>query len=133
MSDVNLFITDRDGDKHQVLAPTDMAMNLMEVIKSYELAPEGTIGICGGMAMCASCHCYITSNHSLSEMQEEEEAMLSESFNVKENSMNTKHILGSSWSRTPATKHEPSSVLAVLSCLRFLFFDQAFSLPSVHV
>ena len=86
MSDVNLFITDRDGDKHQVLAPTDMAMNLMEVIKSYELAPEGTIGICGGMAMCASCHCYITSNHSLSEMQEEEEAMLSESFNVKENS-----------------------------------------------
>ena len=86
MSDVNLFITDRDGNKHQVLAPTDMAMNLMEVIKSYELAPEGTIGICGGMAMCASCHCYITSNHSLSEMQEEEEAMLSESFNVKENS-----------------------------------------------
>ena len=86
MSDVNLFITDRDGNKHQVLAPTDMAMNLMEVIKSYELAPEGTIGICGGMAMCASCHCYITSNHSLSDMQEEEEAMLSESFNVKENS-----------------------------------------------
>ena len=86
MSDVNLFITDRDGDKHQVLAPTDMAMNLMEVIKSYELAPEGTIGICGGMAMCASCHCYITSNNSLSEMQEEEEAMLSEAFNVKENS-----------------------------------------------
>ena len=86
MSDVNLFITDRDGNKHQVLAPTDMAMNLMEVIKSYELALEGTIGICGGMAMCASCHCYITSNHSLSDMQEEEEAMLSESFNVKENS-----------------------------------------------
>ena len=86
MSDINLFITDRDGETHKVLAPTDMAMNLMEVIKSYELAPEGTIGICGGMAMCASCHCYITSNHSLSEMQEEEEAMLSESFNVKENS-----------------------------------------------
>tara|TARA_B100000965_G_C19436779_1_gene688967 strand:- start:284 stop:610 length:327 start_codon:yes stop_codon:yes gene_type:complete len=86
MSDVNLVIIDRDGDKHQVLAPTDMAMNLMEIIKSYELAPEGTIGICGGMAMCASCHCYITSNHILSDMQEEEEAMLSESFNVKENS-----------------------------------------------
>ena len=86
MSDVKLKITDRDGNIHNIKAPIDMAMNLMEVIKSYELAPEGTIGICGGMAMCASCHCYITSNHSLSEMQEEEEAMLSESFNVKENS-----------------------------------------------
>jgi ferredoxin-2, mitochondrial len=57
--DVNIIITDRDGNTHKVLAPTDMAMNLMEVIKSYELAPEGTIGICGGMAMCASCQCYI--------------------------------------------------------------------------
>lgn len=86
MSDINLLITDRDGKTHKVLAPTDMAMNLMEVIKSYELAPEGTIGVCGGMAMCASCQCYINSNHTLSNMEEEEEAMLSEAFNVKENS-----------------------------------------------
>ena len=35
--DVNIIITDRDGNTHKVLAPTDMAMNLMEVIKSYEL------------------------------------------------------------------------------------------------
>ena len=67
-------------------APTDMAMNLMEVIRSYELAPEGSIGVCGGMAMCASCQCYITSKHNLPEIQAEEEAMLSEAFNVKENS-----------------------------------------------
>ena len=86
MSDINLFITDRDGKTHKVLAPTDMAMNLMEVVKSYELAPEGTIGVCGGMAMCASCQCYINSQHTLNDMQEDEEAMLSEAFNVKENS-----------------------------------------------
>ena len=84
--DVNIIITDRDGNTHKVLAPTDMAMNLMEVIKSYELAPEGTIGICGGMAMCASCQCYILNDITLPEMQDDEEAMLSEAFYVKNNS-----------------------------------------------
>ena len=86
MSDINLLIKDRDGVIHKVCAPTDMAMNLMEVIKSYELAPEGTIGICGGIAMCASCQCYVKSSNNLSEMGEDEEAMLSEAFNVKDNS-----------------------------------------------
>ena len=86
MSDIQLKITDRDGKTHSVIAPVDMAMNLMEVIRSYELATEGTIGICGGMAMCASCQCYINSNHLLPVMEDEEEAMLSEAFNVKENS-----------------------------------------------
>jgi len=84
--DVNIKITDRDGNTHKVLAPTDMAMNIMEVVRSYELAPEGTIGICGGMAMCASCQCYVNSDHELPEMQDEEEAMLSEAFYVKDNS-----------------------------------------------
>lgn len=86
MSEINLCIKDRDGKVHNVIAPTDMAMNLMEIIRSYELAPEGSIGVCGGMAMCASCQCYITSKHNLPEIQAEEEAMLSEAFNVKENS-----------------------------------------------
>jgi hypothetical protein len=59
--DVTIFITDRNGVKHEVLAPTDMNMNIMELIRSYELAEEGTIGVCGGMAMCASCQCYMGS------------------------------------------------------------------------
>ena len=84
--DVNIKITDRDGVTHDVLAPTDMAMNIMEVVRSYELAPEGTIGICGGMAMCASCQCYVNSDHELPEMQDDEEAMLSEAFYVKDSS-----------------------------------------------
>jgi ferredoxin len=57
--DVKIFITDRNGVKHEVLAPTDMNMNIMELIRSYELAEEGTVGVCGGMAMCASCQCYV--------------------------------------------------------------------------
>ncbi len=84
--DVKIKITDREGHTHEIQAPTDMAMNLMEVVRSYELAPEGTIGICGGMAMCASCQCYVHSNHNLPEMQDDEEAMLSEAFYVKDNS-----------------------------------------------
>jgi len=86
MEDISIKITDREGTLHNVLAPTDMAMNLMEVVRSYELAPEGTIGVCGGMAMCASCQCYVLSKIVLPEMQDDEEAMLSEAFYVKENS-----------------------------------------------
>ncbi|MEO6347981.1 MAG: 2Fe-2S iron-sulfur cluster-binding protein [Aquaticitalea sp.] len=84
--DISIKITDRLGVTHEVLAPTDMAMNLMEVVRSYELAPEGTIGICGGMAMCASCQCYVVSDTELPEMKDDEEAMLSEAFYVKVNS-----------------------------------------------
>jgi 2Fe-2S ferredoxin len=86
MQDIQLKITDRNGITHQVVAPTDMAMNLMEVVRSYELAEEGTIGICGGMAMCASCQCYVNSDHKLPEMSDDEDAMLAEAFHVKENS-----------------------------------------------
>ncbi|WP_053971119.1 2Fe-2S iron-sulfur cluster-binding protein [Mangrovimonas sp. ST2L15] len=84
--DIKITIIDRDGVAHDVDAPTDMAMNLMEVVRSYELAPEGTIGVCGGMAMCASCQCYVLSDTELPEIQDDEEAMLSEAFYVKDNS-----------------------------------------------
>lgn len=84
--DIKIKITDREGILHEVLAPTDMAMNLMEIVRSYELAPEGTIGVCGGMAMCASCQCYVNSEHSLPEMSVDEDMMLAEAFHVEENS-----------------------------------------------
>jgi len=86
MSDIKITIIDREGVTHEVDAPTDMNMNVMELVRAYELAPEGTIGICGGMAMCASCQCYVLNDVALPEMSDDEEAMLSEAFNVKENS-----------------------------------------------
>jgi len=55
-------------------------------VRSYELAEEGTIGVCGGMAMCASCQCYVNSNHELPEMSPDEDLMLAEAFHVKDNS-----------------------------------------------
>jgi ferredoxin len=84
--DILIQITDRDGVSHKIHAPTDMNMNLMEVIRMYELAQEGTIGVCGGMAMCASCQCYVLNDVTLPEKSDEEDAMLWEAFNVKENS-----------------------------------------------
>ncbi|SNR17605.1 2Fe-2S iron-sulfur cluster-binding protein [Tenacibaculum jejuense] len=84
--DITIKITDREGVTHEVQAPTDMNMNLMEVIRSFELAPEGTVGICGGMAMCASCQCYVKSEHELPEMSDDEDAMLAEAFYVEDNS-----------------------------------------------
>ncbi len=81
--DVTIKITDREGEVHEVQAPTDMAMNLMEVCKAYELPVEGT---CGGMAMCASCQCYVTSDTPLPEMGYDEDMMLAEAFHVEDNS-----------------------------------------------
>ncbi|NNC71171.1 MAG: 2Fe-2S iron-sulfur cluster binding domain-containing protein [Flavobacteriaceae bacterium] len=86
MTDIKIEITDRKGVTHEVLAPTDMAMNLMEVVRTYELAEEGTIGVCGGMAMCASCQCYVKSDHKLPEMSADEDLMLAEAFYVQDNS-----------------------------------------------
>lgn len=84
--DITIHITDREGVTHEVQAPTDMNMSIMEVVRAYELAPEGTIGICGGMAMCASCQCYVLNDVPLPEKGPDEEAMLWEAYNVKENS-----------------------------------------------
>ena len=80
---ISIKVKDREGVQHELDAPTDMAMNLMEVCKSYELPVEGT---CGGMALCASCHVYVLSDHELSELSEDEENMLDQAFFVKPNS-----------------------------------------------
>ena len=55
----------------------------MELCKSYEFPIQG---ICGGMAMCASCQIYIHSENSVNEISDDERAMLSEAVFVKENS-----------------------------------------------
>ncbi len=79
MDTINITVIDRDGVEHQLEAPTDMNLNMMEVCKMSELPVEGT---CGGMAMCASCHMYVESDHDLPEKSEDEEDMLDEAFFV---------------------------------------------------
>ena len=80
---IKLTIIDREGVPHELEAPTDMNMNIMEICKSYELPVEGT---CGGMALCASCQVYLESDTELPEQGESELAMLDQAFHVKDNS-----------------------------------------------
>ena len=80
---IKVIVIDRNDERHEIEAPTDMIMNMMELCKSYELPIEGT---CGGMAMCASCHMYVLSAHDLPERSDDEEDMLDEAFNVEDNS-----------------------------------------------
>jgi len=83
MDTIQISVLDREGELHSLDAPTDMAMNIMELCKAYELPVEGT---CGGMALCASCHVYVLSDHELFEPSEDELAMLDSAFFVKSNS-----------------------------------------------
>ncbi len=80
---VKITVIDRHERKHELDAPTDMNMNMMELCKAYELPVKGT---CGGMALCSSCHMYILSETELPEMSEEEEDMLDQAFFVEDNS-----------------------------------------------
>ena len=80
---IKVTVIDREGNSHELEDPTDMNMNMMELCKSAELPVEGT---CGGMAMCASCHMYVESDHELPDSSDDEEDMLDQAFFVEENS-----------------------------------------------
>ncbi|MBI1836427.1 MAG: 2Fe-2S iron-sulfur cluster binding domain-containing protein [Flavobacteriia bacterium] len=83
MNEITVNIIDREGINHELIAPTDMNMNIMEVCKSYDLPVKGE---CGGMAMCATCQCYLESDTSLPEQGDAELDMLDQAFFVKQNS-----------------------------------------------
>jgi ferredoxin-2, mitochondrial len=80
---ITIHITDRDDKIYSIEAPVDIDLNLMELAKANDLPVEGT---CGGMALCASCHMYIISDHELKEPTDDEIIMLDQAFFVKENS-----------------------------------------------
>lgn len=77
---IQVTVIDREQQTHVLEAPTDMGLNLMELCKSYELPVLGT---CGGMALCASCHVYVLSEHPLTEPTDDELNMLDAAFFVK--------------------------------------------------
>ena len=83
MSSIKLTIIDREGVSHELEAPTDMNMSVMEICKAYELPVEGA---CGGMAMCATCQCYLESDTIIPEQCDAELNMLDQAFFVKDNS-----------------------------------------------
>ena len=83
MADIKVTIIDREGVAHELEGPTDMNMNVMELCKAYDLPVKGE---CGGMAMCATCQCYLESETELPEQSDAELDMLDQAFFVKGNS-----------------------------------------------
>ncbi|MCJ8292211.1 MAG: 2Fe-2S iron-sulfur cluster binding domain-containing protein [Crocinitomicaceae bacterium] len=83
MNEITVTIIDREGESHELVAPTDMSMNIMEVCKAYELPVRGE---CGGMAMCATCQCYLESETDLPEQSDDELDMLDQAFFVNDSS-----------------------------------------------
>ncbi len=83
MADIKVTIIDREGVAHELEGPTDMNMNVMALCKAYDLPVKGE---CGGMAMCATCQCYLESETDLPEQSDAELDMLDQAFFVKGNS-----------------------------------------------
>ena len=83
MNEIKVTIIDREGISHELEGPTDMNMNIMELCKAYELP---VLGECGGMAMCATCQCYLESETILPDQSDAELDMLDQAFYVKPNS-----------------------------------------------
>lgn len=61
------------GDRVELEAPTDMGLSVMEVMKANELDVPA---ICGGMAICATCHVEVLESGGLPEMNDDEAYML---------------------------------------------------------
>ena len=88
--DIKITVVDREGNSNEHLLPTDMNINLMEGLKILDYPIEA---VCGGMAMCATCQCYIESDHILPVMSDEEDSMLEDVYMIrKDNSRLTCQI-----------------------------------------
>jgi ferredoxin len=75
---ISINVIDVDGIHYVLKTLVHPSQNLMEVLREVEFA----MGHCGGMALCASCHCYIESTHDLNEKEADEEAMLDQLQNI---------------------------------------------------
>ena len=78
-----LIVEDRDGKTHEVEA--NEGLSFMEILRDAGLDIEAA---CGGCCACATCHVYINDQwiNKLPKIEEEEEGMLDQAFNVKKNS-----------------------------------------------
>lgn len=87
---MKIFVTDPDGKEHMLDALE--GWRVMEIIKDYELPLKAE---CGGACCCATCHVYVHEDwvDKLYEMRDEEEDMLDEAMEVKENSRLSCQIL----------------------------------------
>ncbi len=78
-----IIVEDRNGKVHDLEAEEGLV--LMEIIRDAGLPIEAA---CGGCAACATCHVYIDESwlSKLNPMEEDEDSMLDQTFNTKNNS-----------------------------------------------
>ena len=78
-----ILITDREGNNHEI--DVDKDYTLMEALRDNGFDIEAS---CGGCCACATCHVYIDDNwiDKLKKIDEDEESMLDQAFNVRNNS-----------------------------------------------
>ena len=76
-------VKDREGGIHELKA--DVGSTIMEIIRDAGLDIEAA---CGGCCACATCHVYITNDRidKLNAIDDDEESMLDQAFDVKMNS-----------------------------------------------
>ena len=76
-------VTDREGKLHELEA--DVGSTIMEIIRDAGLDIEAA---CGGCCACATCHVYVTNDkiNELEPIDDDEESMLDQAFEVKKNS-----------------------------------------------
>ena len=78
-----LIIKDRSGKKSEIEFNSNFT--LMEILRDNNYGIEAS---CGGCCACATCHVYINEKwiNMLKNMDDDEESMLDQAFDVKNNS-----------------------------------------------
>ena len=78
-----IIVKDRQGKAQELSA--DIGLTLMEIIRDAGMDIEAA---CGGCCACATCHLYVDKDwfSKLSTREDDEESMLDQAFNVKDNS-----------------------------------------------
>ena len=80
---MKIIVKDREGDKR--ILEGDTNSTLMEIIRDEGGDIEAA---CGGCCACATCHVYIDEKwiNKLNPIEDDEESMLDQAFDVKKNS-----------------------------------------------
>ena len=80
---MKIKVTDRDGNKHELEG--DSNSTLMEILRDAGLDIEAA---CGGCCACATCHVYVNDKwlDKINAIDDDEESMLDQAFDVKETS-----------------------------------------------
>ncbi|WP_347156766.1 2Fe-2S iron-sulfur cluster-binding protein [Pontibacter chitinilyticus] len=80
---ITIYVAQESGEQTAVEAPTDMGLSVMEVLKASEFDIPA---LCGGMAICATCHVEVLQSPPLPEPSDDEAYMLESLPHATENS-----------------------------------------------